>query len=276
MNPITWPRPSSLVSSPEYKANSRLARESASRGLSEIISKYTYVGPAEIKDVLELSSKIRSKIRGRGIDLGGGVGCVSAAIAQIPEVSDIICLELVEECVTSCHPKVFENLDSSQNRKISSVIGDFDNLQLEDESIDFAIMWDSFHHSQSPDLTLREARRVLKPGGSLIIVDRAHNNSVTDEQISSWLEVKYDIDFLKANFLEEFDGLTRRMNGEHEYRFFELEDFFKNAGFEISTALGVRFSHSEPVNDSGYQEIVHMVDLGGYIKKKFIFCLSRL
>ncbi len=273
---LYWPRSAALVASPEYKANSRLATQSALRGIREIIDKYTYVGPNEIKAVLELSPEIYRLISGNGIDLGGGVGCVSAAIAQIQSVRSIYCLELVEECVTSCHSIVFSTLKDAERAKITSVVGDFDNLQLGEMSLDFAIMWDSLHHSVSPHQTLLEARRVLKPGGSLLVVDRAHNNSVSDGEISSWLAVKYDSAFLKANFLEEFEGLTRSMNGEHEYRFSDLENFFTDSGFEITNVLGVRFSETELENDAGYHEIQHPVDLGGFIKKKFIFALTRL
>lgn len=275
MKILTWPRPQSLTSSPEYLANSRLAREASSRGIEEIINRYTYVGPNEIKEVLEISPEIAVRIHGRGIDLGGGVGCVSAAVAQFPTVTEILCLEIVEECVLSCHSMVFSTLESPARDKITSVIGDFDNLQLDDQTMDFVTMWDTFHHSVEPISTLREIHRVLRPGGSLILVDRAHNNSITDEEINLWLAVEYDANFLRENFLDDFQGLTRLMNGEHEYRFFELLGFFQSAGFEISSALGVRFSDSEPLNDAGFVEVNHPVDLGGFIKKKFVFSLTR-
>lgn len=259
-----------LRQSPEYRANNRLALETSKLGRGEVIRRYTYVSPEQILEVLRLEPMVWNSFAGVGIDLGAGVGCVSAAVACSPAVEKVYSLELVENAVNVCQPMIFEALDNAERQKIVSVVGDFDRLALGDEVLDFVVMWDSFHHSARPATTLCEVRRVLKPGGRLIMIDRAHNNSVSDQQVEEWLEHEYDESFKRENFMDPSEKLTRRMNGEHEWRFGEIEGFLEQAGFAILHGLGVRFG-SAPANDAGYREIYHPVDLGGFIKKKFIF-----
>ena len=56
-----------------------------------------------------------------------------------------------------------------QNRVIP-VLGDFDNLKVEDESIDWIIEFDSLHHSFDLERTAKESYRVLKEGGFCVWV----------------------------------------------------------------------------------------------------------
>ena len=80
--------------------------------------------------------------------------------------------------------------------KVISVIGDFDNLQLDNNTLDFAISWDSMHHSINLSRTLLEVKRVLKPNGFFIVVDRGYDNATTDEEIAKLGNIQYDKDFL--------------------------------------------------------------------------------
>lgn len=267
---LDWGVADDLRQSPEYRANNRLALETSKLGRDEVISRYTYVSPEQILDVLRLDSVVWNSFAGVGIDLGGGVGCVSAAVACSPAVEKIYCLELVENAVRVCQPMIFNELGLDERQKIVSVVGNFNHLALGNQVLDFAVMWDSFHHSADPSTTLGEIRRVLKPGGQLIMIDRAHNNAVSDKQVEDWLEHEYDESFKRANFIDPSEKLTRRMNGEHEWRFREIEGFLEQAGFSIVQGIGVRFG-SASENDAGYPEVYHPVDLGGFIKKKFIF-----
>lgn len=275
MKVLVWSRPAELIESPEYRGNSHLASVAAESGLADIVEKYTYVWPAQVKELLQIEPVVWESFHGDGIDLGGGVECVISAIAQSPLVTSILCLELVENAVRRCQPIVFSELNQMQRAKVSSAIGDFDHLEVAEATFDFAVMWDSLHHSPDPVVTLREARRVLKPGGRLVIIDRVHDDAVPDEEIERMLNIEYSIEFKRSNFMDEGQILTRRMNGEHEWRFREIESFISAAGLALVDMVGFVSDAKDAGNDFGCTELLHPVDLGGFIKKKFIIVCSR-
>jgi ubiquinone/menaquinone biosynthesis C-methylase UbiE len=57
------------------------------------------------------------------------------------------------------------------HRKVRCVKGDAHELPFEAASFDGAIMVDTLHHLERPELAVAEARRVLKPGGLVIVAE---------------------------------------------------------------------------------------------------------
>ncbi len=54
--------------------------------------------------------------------------------------------------------------------------GDLESLPLEDASADVALLSQALHHVEDPPLALREAARILRPGGRILILDlRRHD-----------------------------------------------------------------------------------------------------
>ena len=228
-----WKRNPNLISGQEYITNQLVAKEASSKGFSAIIDEYVYINSENVEKTFNIIPKSSELIHGTGIDLGGGIGCISSTLAKRNAVGKIYCVELVEDAVKLCHTIVKQEILKEEKHKVISVIGDYDNLELEDNSIDFAVSWDSMHHSIDPIKTFKECKRVLKKNGVFIIVDRAHNNSTPDSEIERMLNITYDQEFLAKNYRPKDTILTRRQNGEHEYRFFEWKKFFKESGFDL-------------------------------------------
>lgn len=272
-----WKIDSSYFDSEDYKLNNNIASIISEKGFEEISKKFTHIKPHEIEHVLSLSSTVQLSLQGRGIDIGGGVGSVSSVVAKSNFVKEIICLEITENCVKKCHPVVIEEILGNQSNKVSSVIGDFDNLELNDNSLDFAIAWDALHHSNNAVKTLNEVNRVLKPGGHFVLIDRAHNNNTPDSEINRMLNVQYSKEFLIENYLPENKVLTREENGEHEYRYSEWEFFFENSNFTIVDSLVVieKDKDKKVVNDAGIKEIFVDFELGGFERQKVIYLLKK-
>ena len=111
-----------------------------------IIDEYVYINSENVNSTFNIIPKSSELIHGIGIDLGGGVGCISSTLAKRDSVDKIYCVELVEDAVKLCHNVVKQEILKNEKHKVVSVVGDFDNLELEDNSIDFAVSWDSMHH----------------------------------------------------------------------------------------------------------------------------------
>lgn len=274
MNYIEWTIPE--INPEEYNLNNGLALNLSQKGYQELESYYTGIGIEGFNKIFRSSSlNLSSYIKGTGIDLGGGPGILSSFLVREFNLDKMICCEIVKGCVEFCHPIVFDNLlNSDQKEKIDSVWGSFDNIELDDHCLDFAILYDAFHHSINPVVTLKEIHRVLKPNGSLIIIDRFHNNSTPEAEIKRLLDIEYNDEFKKENFIPLEKTLTRRMNGEHEYRYKEIISFAKDSNFELGEISVLCSDEDMEPNDVGIHEILVDFKMGGFFKRKGIFIFT--
>ena len=274
-----WKRPENLISGQEYAGNQLVAKVASEKGFSAIIDEYVYIHPENVEKTFNIIPNSAEFIHGIGIDLGGGVGCISSTLAKRQNVEKIYCIELVEEAVTMCQPIVKKEILKENDNKVISVVGDFDNLDLENNSIDFAVSWDSMHHSMDLINTLKECKRVLKKNGVFIIVDRAHNNSTPDSEIERMLNIVYDENFLTKFYRPKDMILTRRENGEHEHRFFEWDKFFDGSGFKLIDCVVIKTESDENrklKNDNNVQEIFVNYNLGAFGNRKVAFVLRSI
>ena len=161
---------------------------------------------------------------------------LSAMIARHPAVDRIYAVEICEELVNRVVPKVTEWVLGRESPKVLPVFGSFNDLQLPDESVDFIVEIQSIHHSHDLARTLAEAARVLKRGGILLCFDRCHPDSVTDQQVEEMLSLTYSEAFIRGSHYPDGTVLTRRENGEHEYRLWEWKAAFERAGLQLIKA----------------------------------------
>ncbi len=274
-----WKYDKQIIANQEYLGNKILAQKTSEKGYDAIINEYVYIDSPEVEKTMKLIPNVYNKIKGIGIDLGGGVGCISSTLAKNPNVEKIFCVELVEDVVKLCQPIVKKQILKDQHEKVVSVVGDYNFLELPDNSADFALSWDAMHHSQDLVITLQECKRVLKKDGIFMIIDRAHNNSTSDEEIERILNITYDKEFLKKNYRKLDEKLTRKENGEHEYRFYEWKEFFQKAGFELVSSVILKTKTEENLklkNDDGIKEIFTEYELGAFGNRKTVFVLSPI
>jgi SAM-dependent methyltransferase len=69
--------------------------------------------------------------------------------------------------------------DLAKRRKLSNIIwkqGELEKLPIADRTIDIALLSQALHHAEDPERALAEARRILKPGGRVLILElREHD-----------------------------------------------------------------------------------------------------
>jgi len=139
-------------------------------------------------------------------DLGAGEGAVAFLLAR----------RAVRVYAVDSSPQMVEHgrrLAAERGvRNVEYRLGDLESLPLEAASVDVAFFSQSLHHAQHPERAVREARRILRPGGRVVILDlaRHHHEEARELYADEWL------------------GFTEA----------EMRRFLRQAGFrQIETAL---------------------------------------
>src|SRR4051812_4227782 len=124
-------------------------------------------------------------------DLGCGTGHISEALA--PSVGRVIAVDESGPMLAAARDRL------ADVRNVELREGHIESLPLEDASLDVAIMFLVAHFITDPARAMQEVRRVLKPGGRLLIVDLLPHDredlaaqghiwqGFAEDQITSWL-----------------------------------------------------------------------------------------
>ncbi|MFX4263475.1 class I SAM-dependent methyltransferase [Pelotomaculum propionicicum] len=97
------------------------------------------------------------------LDIGCGTGAMLSLV--ISEYKDI------QACGIDLSENMIEKAAGLLDSRVQLVVGDSDYLPWADNSFDLAVCNSSFHHFPEPTKVLNEIRRVLTPGGRMIIAD---------------------------------------------------------------------------------------------------------
>jgi ubiquinone/menaquinone biosynthesis C-methylase UbiE len=103
----------------------------------------------------------------RVVDLGAGTGLLTLALA--PTVAEVVAVDI--------SPGMLERLRARGEvdavRNVVPMIADLRRLPLDDASATLVVSNYAFHHldDAAKELALAEARRVLEPGGRLVVCD---------------------------------------------------------------------------------------------------------
>lgn len=116
-----------------------------------------------------LTKKCGLQFRGRILEIGAGGAWLSAELSKLPPVVEIIATDFSELLLKQQAPKVFEVL-RAHSAKITRIPGDFHQLDFPNNHFDFVVCSAVLHDAANIVQVLREAKRLLKPGGKFVAI----------------------------------------------------------------------------------------------------------
>jgi ArsR family transcriptional regulator len=139
-------------------------------------------------------------------DLGAGEGTISQLMAQ--RAKRVIAIDNSEKMVEF-------GSELARKHNIANLeyrLGDIEDVPIRGGTVDLAFLSQALHHASHPERAIAEARRILKPGGRIAVLDlnRHHFEEAREMYADLWL------------------GFTE----------LEIEGYLKNAGFKnVETAV---------------------------------------
>jgi ubiquinone/menaquinone biosynthesis C-methylase UbiE len=106
---------------------------------------------------------------GRILEIGAGSGWLSAELSKLPRVVEVTAIDLSPRLLKEEAPRMFEML-RAHTAKIIRMPGDFHKLDFANNHFDFVVCSAALGEAVNIVQVIREAKRVLKPGGKLVAV----------------------------------------------------------------------------------------------------------
>ena len=182
-----------------------------------------------------LTRKCGLEFRGRILEIGAGGAWLSAELSKLPKVVEVIATDFSPTLLKELAPNVFK-LRRAHAAKITRMPADFHQLDFPDNHFDFVVCSEALREAANIIQVLREARRVLKPGGQFIAIR---------EPVWPLVKIKS-----RARILARLvaTGVNERFYRPADYR-----ELFKIAGLpleikRVNTSSGFKYYFNAVVN----------------------------
>ena len=114
--------------------------------------------------------EIAPLIRGKVVDLAAGLCWLAARLSRFDGIEGVAALHLSRHFLTTVGERIIQRFDGDQ-AKITFAVSSFNRVPFPSTEFDCAFLVAAIRHSLTPIKTLMEAHRLLRPGGSLIVVE---------------------------------------------------------------------------------------------------------
>jgi len=142
------------------------------------------------------------------LDIGCGTGTLAAMLMAAPLKARVVGLDYAHSMAIAASRKAHA---AAAHDRARFTCADSEHLPFADASFDAVTCSNSFHHYPDQPRCIREMRRVLRPGGRLMVIDGFRDN------IIGW--VTYDV------------IIDRMEKGVQHATWSQMHDYFVRAGF---------------------------------------------
>ena len=163
-------------------------------------------------DLELLAEEIATVPNATVLDLGCGAGHASFAVA--PHAASVVAYDLTAEMLAI----VTREASSRKLGNITTVQGMAEKLPFPDAHFDFAVTRTSAHHWHDVAAALREARRVLKPGGRMLMIDTAGGDTPLLDTHLQAVEILRDPSHIRDYTTQEWLALFREAGFTPSFR----------------------------------------------------------
>lgn len=182
-----------------------------------------------------LTKKCGLQFRGRVLEIGAGAAWFSAELSKLPNVVEIVVTDFSPKLLKEHAPKVFKTL-KAHTAKITRMPGDFHKLDFPTNYFDVVVCSSVLHQATNMVQLLREAKRVLKPGGRFVAI-----REPVWPLVKLKSRAKARARLAAAGVIDPF------------YTLADYKEFFKQAGFplevkDVNFAKGFRYYVNQLVN----------------------------
>jgi ubiquinone/menaquinone biosynthesis C-methylase UbiE len=174
-------------------------KDSVQRQFAPVAANYAtsavHVGGPDLTAMLNAAA-----LRGDERVLDAGCGAGHTALAFAPRVAEVVALDLTEAMLA-------QGRKLAQQRDLTNITfkrGDVEKLAFEDASFDLVTSRYSAHHYPHPLSALREFARVLKPRGSLLLVDVVSPDEPAQDTFLNAIELLHDQSHVRDHTVEQW------------------------------------------------------------------------
>lgn len=152
------------------------------------------------------------------LDVGCGTGILLSQLLKLDRKLNLYGVDIAKEMVGVAKQKF-------ENTSVSIQVGSGDNLPFTREFFDYVTCANSFHHHPDSSKSLKEMCRVLKPGGTFVLLD-PHNNGIIRKCINKILNVVFKEGKTNIYTKEQLRKLFQQAGfyniKQKSYRYYEL------------------------------------------------------
>ena len=127
-------------------------------------------GSAPQLEQLLAHPRLGPRVRGKVLDLGAGTCWATARLSRVPAVEEVTAVDLAPSFLAGTGNRMLE-ICGADRSKVRLLASTFERIPRPDASFDTMFLIAAIHHALAPIRVLREAFRMLKPTGTLFVLE---------------------------------------------------------------------------------------------------------